>query len=84
MTVRRILSNELYIGRLIQGKRGTPSYKIKQMRMREPDRRSVVENNHEPIIDERLFALVQQMRRRDTRRPPGRIPYSLWAGSCTA
>lgn len=34
MAVRRVLTNEIYIGTLIQGKRGTPNYKVKQMRER--------------------------------------------------
>ncbi len=70
MTVRRILTNEIYIGTLIQGKRGTPNYKVKQMRERDPSKWSVVKHNHEPIIDELMFELVQQMLKRDTRKSP--------------
>lgn len=70
MAVRRILMNEIYIGTLIQGKRGTPNYKVKQMRERDQSKWSVVKNNHDPIIDESLFNLVQQMLQRDTRTSP--------------
>lgn len=38
VTINRILNNPIYIGTLVQGKRGTPNYKIKKMR----DRKSVV------------------------------------------
>ena len=68
MTVRRILTNEIYIGTLIQGKRGTPNYKVKQMRERDKSKWAVIHNNHEPIIDEMMFALVQQMLLRDTKK----------------
>lgn len=70
MAVRRILTNEIYIGTLIQGKRGTPNYKVKQMRERDKSKWSVVKHNHEPIVDELIFNLVQQMLQRDTRTSP--------------
>lgn len=67
MTVRRILTNTLYIGKLTQGKRGTPNYKVKAMRERKEDEWIVVEHNHEPIVDELMFAVVQKLLQRDTR-----------------
>lgn len=70
MTIRRILTNEIYMGTLIQGKRGTPNYKIKQMRLRDESKWSVVPHNHEPIVDEMMFELVQRMLQRDTRKSP--------------
>lgn len=70
VSVGRILTNPLYIGTLVQGKRGTPNYKIKRMRMRDEEDWIVVENNHQAIIDPLLFSVVQKMMRRDTRCPP--------------
>ncbi len=70
MTVRRILTNTLYIGELAQGKRGTPNYKIKAMKERKQDDWVVVEHNHEPIVDELMFSVVQQILQRDTRTSP--------------
>ncbi len=70
MTVRRILTNTLYIGELTQGKRGTPNYKIKTMKERKQDDWVVVEHNHEPIVDELMFSIVQQILQRDTRTSP--------------
>ena len=58
------------MGTLIQGKRGTPNYKIKQMRLRDESKWSVVPHNHEPIVDEMMFELVQRMLQRDTRKSP--------------
>lgn len=70
MTVRRILTNTLYIGELVQGKRGTPNYKVKKMRERKQEDWVVVEHNHEPIVDRLIFSVVQKMLQRDTRTSP--------------
>ena len=72
VTLNRILTNPLYIGTLIQGKRGTPNYKIKKMRMRSEEDWVVAAHNHPAIIDPQIFAVVQKMMERDTRRPPHR------------
>lgn len=50
MLVKRILSNEIYIGTLIQHKSGTPNHKIKKRVEYDRDEWIVIENNHEPII----------------------------------
>ena len=70
VTINRILNNPIYIGTLVQGKRGTPNYKIKKMRVRSEDDWVVVENNHPAIIDPLMFSIVQKLMERDTRRPP--------------
>ena len=70
VAVNRILTNPIYTGKLVQGKRGTPNYKIKKMRTREENEWITVENNHEPIIDSLTFAVVQKMLERDTRTSP--------------
>lgn len=70
MTVRRILTNPVYIGTLVQGKRGTPNYKIKKMRERKSEDWIVVEKNHEAIVDPLVFSVVQKMLERDTRTCP--------------
>ena len=70
VTVSRILKNPIYIGTLVQGKRGTPNYKIKKMRVRDKSEWVVVENNHPAIIDPLLFSAVQKLMERDTRRSP--------------
>lgn len=70
MTLNRILKNPIYLGTLVQGKRGTPNYKIKKMRVREERDWVIVENNHEAIIDPLMFRIVQKMLQRDTRTAP--------------
>ena len=87
VTVGRILQNPIYIGTLIQGKRGTPNYKIKKMRVRDEDDWSVVKNNHPPIIDETVFSAVGRMLGRDTRKSPNDEAVSplsgvLFCGDC--
>lgn len=68
VTILKILTNPVYIGTLVQGKRGTPNYKIKQMRVRDEELWNVVKNNHEAIIDEHTFDSVQRALSRDTRK----------------
>lgn len=58
------------IGTLVQGKRGTPNYKIKQMKLRSKEDWCVVEKNHTPIISEELFTSVQHLLSLDTRTSP--------------
>lgn len=70
MAIRNILTNPVYVGTLVQGKRGTPNYKVKQIKVRSEKEWSVVEKNHEPIIDQLIFLTVQQMLQRDTRTSP--------------
>ena len=65
--VQNVLTHPVYIGVLVQGKRGTPNYKIKQMRVRDEDQWSVINDNHEAIIDEFTFNAVQKVLARDTR-----------------
>lgn len=68
--IQNILTNPVYIGVLVQGKRGTPNYKIKQMRIRDEEQWCVRKDNHEAIIDEYTFESVQKILKRDTRVAP--------------
>lgn len=58
-TICDILSNEVYIGNLVQGKYESISYKTKQLRARQKDAWIIVPNTHEPIIDRELWDHVQ-------------------------
>ena len=61
MSVKRILENEVYTGTLVQGKRTTPNHKVKKL-MKKPETDWVrIEKNHEAILSEREFALVQRL-----------------------
>ena len=65
--VSRILTNEVYLGVMEQGKRVTPNYKVRK-RIDVPKEQWVrVEDAHEPIIDRHLFNTVQELLKQDTR-----------------
>ena len=48
--VRRILTNEVYIGNLVQGKQTTPNHKVKKTIIKEKCEWIRIEKNHEPVI----------------------------------
>lgn len=79
-TVIRILKNEIYTGTLIQGKRGTPNYKVKQMVDRPVDEWARVEEAHEWIIPRHDFDLVQRLKNLDTRSAPGSDHVYMFSG----
>ena len=56
-----MLTNEMYIGNMVQGKYGSISYKTKQNKPRPKDKWYIVEGMHEPIIDRELWGRVQKM-----------------------
>ncbi len=59
-TVRRILSSEVYLGHMVQGrKRQSFREGIRQKRLPEAEW-TVVRNCHEPLIDEETFLAVQK------------------------
>lgn len=57
--IKTILMNELYLGRLIQGKRTTVSYKNHKIMSKDKSEWIKIENTHEAIIDEETFKKVQ-------------------------
>ena len=70
MSVRRVLENEVYVGTLTQGKHSTPNHKIKKI-MDKPEEEWIrIEDNHEPVISRREFAIVQRLLGMDTRTSP--------------
>ena len=59
--VSDMLTNEIYIGNMVQGKYGSVSYKTKQNKPRPKSEWYIVEGTHEPIIDRELWDRVQTM-----------------------
>ena len=57
--VKTILTNELYLGHLIQGKRTTTSYKNKKIKKKDKSKWIKIENTHEAIIDNDTFNKVK-------------------------
>ena len=70
VAVRRILTNPVYVGTLIQGIRTRPNYKIKTVVVNEEAKWAICENAHEAIIKPRTFLLVQRLLELDTRTSP--------------
>ena len=63
VTVRRILSNRVYIGDTVQGVSERISFKSKKTRRLPEDRWVITEKTHEAIIDKEEFYKVQKMMR---------------------
>jgi DNA invertase Pin-like site-specific DNA recombinase len=80
MLVKRILSNEIYIGTLIQHKSGTPNHKIKKRVEYDRDEWIVIEESHEPIICRSDFETVQNLMLRDVRTAPKQEKVHLFSG----
>ena len=65
--IKRILTNEVYIGNMVQGKQERISYKVKQ-RLDKPEAEWVkVENTHPAIIRQNDFDVVQKLLQYDGR-----------------
>ena len=59
-TIGRMLSNEVYIGNLVQNKTGSVSYKIHKLVPKPKEEWIRCENTHEPIISKEMFERVQK------------------------
>ena len=79
-TIRNILSNEVYIGNTVQGKRRTKSYKIHKVESVPKEEWIRVENTHEPIIDKEIFKKAQELAKRDVKISTKTKSLSVWAG----
>lgn len=62
-----MLTNEMYIGNMVQGKYGSISYKTKKNRPRPREQWYRVEGTHEPIIERELWDRVQTIRENRTK-----------------
>ena len=59
--ISNMLTNEIYIGNMVQGKNGSVSYKTKQNKPRPKEEWIRTEGTHEPIIEQELWERVQKM-----------------------
>lgn len=57
--IASMITNEIYIGNMVQGKYGSVSYKTKQNKPRSKENWYHVEGTHEPIIERELWNRVQ-------------------------
>ena len=60
-TIRRILSNQIYIGNCVQNKKKKISYKSKKMIALPEEEHTITKNHHKPIIPIDKWELVQKM-----------------------
>lgn len=80
VTVKRILENEVYIGTLVQGKQTTPNHKVKKTVVKPESEWVRIPKNHEAVVSDRDFILVQKLLGLDTRISPGQEEVSPLAG----
>lgn len=59
-TVYQILSNPVYLGKLVSQRYTTRSFKDKRIVERPPEEWVIVENTHEPLVDQAIFDTVQE------------------------
>lgn len=86
-SVKRILTNEVYLGHLVQGKSQKINYKVKKNIAIPEDKWIRVENTHKAIITEDDFNIVQNLLKSDSRQSPdmkeaGKFSCLLFCGDC--
>ncbi len=69
-TVRRILTNGMYVGDMVQNVMNNISYRIQKCRAVDKENYIVVKDTHEPIVSREDFATVENLLLRDTRESP--------------
>lgn len=87
VAVKRILTNETYLGHLLQGKTEKINYKVKKNVEKPKNEWVKVENTHTPIISASDFQIVQHLLKTDGRVSPesGAVnPFAglLFCGDC--
>lgn len=80
MMVKRILTDKIYIGALVQGKVEKYSYKIKKRKYKDEKEWFCHYNHHEGIIDDKFFFVVNNNLRLDIRRRKGKVKCSQYSG----
>lgn len=70
-SITAILTNQMYLGHMVQGKQKVKSYKV-HTRINIPEKEwFIVEDTHEPIIDKEIFDQARMLMQKDTRTAPG-------------
>ncbi|WP_133968174.1 recombinase family protein [Eubacterium limosum] len=78
--VGHILTNPIYTGDLVQGRRRVKSYKVHQIEEVPEEEWVVVPDTHDAIIDKADFEKVQGLLKRDTRTAPQKKELHLFSG----
>ena len=80
VAVKRILTNESYIGTLVQGKEERINYKVKKSVKKPEEEWIKVEQTHEAIISPEDYKIVQELLKTDTRAGSGEKKAHIYAG----
>lgn len=86
-SVKRILTNEVYLGHLLQGRTEKVNYKVKKSMEKPKEEWVRVEHTHEPVILESDFEVVQNLLQADGRispesKRPSPFMGLLYCGDC--
>ncbi len=85
-TVKAILTNQIYVGDIVQGKTQKINYKLKKTIKNNPKDYIIVENTHEAIIDRDTFNYIQTLLPKNVKRPEKKRFYLLdgllYCGDC--
>lgn len=79
-TVKRILTNEVYLGHMVQGKTEKVNYKVKRQNIKPVEEWVKVENTHAAIVSTDDFAIVQHLLKADGRKSPESGTLNPFAG----
>ncbi|MCI8276275.1 MAG: recombinase family protein [Lachnospiraceae bacterium] len=80
VAVKRILTNEVYLGHLVQGKTEKVNYKLKKSVEKPAAAWTKVENTHEAVISEDCFEIVQNLLQVDGRSCSDQQENNFFAG----
>jgi len=80
VAVGRILSNEIYVGVMAQGKRSTPNHKIKKNFAKPKADWIRAYDTHAPIVSKEDFELANNLLLKDLRISPGQDSVYIFAG----
>ncbi len=85
-TIKAILTNQIYVGDLVQGKTKKINYKLKKTVKNNASEYIIVPNMHEAIIDRNIFNYVQYLLPKNVKRPEKKRFYLLdgllYCGDC--
>ncbi len=80
VAVKRILTNEIYTGTMVQGKREKVNYKVDKILEKPESEWFKVEGTHEAIISKEDYQNVQRLLKVDTRAGKGREKAYMFSG----
>lgn len=78
--ITRILTNEIYIGNMVQGKMRKVNYKVKKLEFVDKKDWIRVTGTHEALVSRAVFDRVQELLQLDTRTSPNKETVELFAG----